>query len=719
MDKQPQLKLNQREIDRIKDHIFQDFIAARSNHDRRIQKFRRIYRMWRGIADNGTPADGAEFQLPMLKWFQFGHWARCMQALLGDDAEIVAVPTSPTDQKDAKLAGMYETWRFFEYMQSTNPLAVWVFRAILFGVGHAEMLYEQDYFWERQEDGTDKEKLCYDGPRLRPLWPSQVILPAQDDITSIDDFEWKIRRRRVTPQQLLDGERRGRYQGVENRWTDICSYSQQRQERDFMWDDERMDADTAEGVQHQSVLGNRDSLDLWEWYGKWRLPKGNQDATENNLKRRQPAQSELLVKYLPRPQIVVGVQDLRDLYPRMRKRCPIVDIHLVKDGSYWGPGLGELLESIEREGTINYNLFRRAGMFSVGPVIFYRPGNGLDPDTMEYKPHTMVPTEDPKSVEVVRMQADLNYPIQMGQILKGVGELVTGVSDTTNGQSIDRPNAPRTASGQAMLIQEGNVRASLDMTMLREDLSLALGYAWALDRELGDEEVWFRVTGDDTHGLYDTKNGFALMTSEQREHEFGFELKFATSIWSREAKRQGVMALYQLSVQNPIVAQNPTALWGLLKKVWDAFGEKNFQDIVPEPPMQDQPRAPKEEWQMILSGDAEEVHVSPVDDDVAHLLRHRRDLAEAAAEPEERRDRGAEQAIIKHILDHEAQRRHKLLLTAAFQRAMELQQAQQQQPQGQQEAPLGPALPMGPGFQGPTPQPFPGPGGTPNGLPVG
>lgn len=697
--------LSDRELERMRSHIYRDFLAAKSNHERRVQKFRRIYRMWRGLSGNGTKEDGAEFQLPMLKWFTFGHWARCMQALLGEDAQIVGIPTGPTDEKDAQASGDYMTWRFFEYMQSTNPLTVWIFRAILFGVGHAEILYEQDYYYERDLDtGKDTEKLCYDGPRIRPLWPSQLILPAQDDIVTMDDYDWIIRRRRVTPQQLLDGERRGKYQHVKDNWNSITAFAQARMERDYWWDDERIDADWAEGVSHSDVMGNRDSVEMWEWYGKWRLPKGKQDAREENLDRRMTNQSELLVKYLPHCQHIVGVQDRRDMFPRMKKRTPFLDIHLVKDGSYWGPGLGEMLEDIQREGTINYNLFRRAGMFSVGPVIFYRPGSGFDPETFEYKPFMTVPTEDPNAVKVVTMNADLQYSQVQGQNLKSIGELVTGVSDTTNGQSIDRPNAPRTAAGQAMLIQEGNVRASLDMTMLREDTSAMLSYLWALDRELADEEVFFRVTETDAVG-YDIDRGFGRMTAEQREHEFGFELKFATSIWSREAKKQAVMALYQVSVTNPLVAQNPRALWSLLNRVWEAFGEKNFKDVVPEPPPLDDPKSPKEEWVLALKGEAEQVQVNPLDDDVSHLTDHRRRLQIEMLEPEERRDRVAETIMAHHILQHEAQRRQKMMLQAAA----ELMAQRIQQAQGG----TGPGPQQPQGFTGPAPQPFPGqePGG--------
>ncbi len=256
--------------------------------------------MWRGLGQGGTREDGADFELPMLKWFTFGHWARCMQALLGDDAEIVPIPTGPTNEKDAKMAGHYMTWRFFEYMQAVNPLTVFIFRSILFGVGHAELIYEQDYYWERpvnkrgQATGAaDREKLCYDAPRMRPLWPSQIVLPAQDDVQCVDDFDWVIHRRRVTPQQLLDGERRGQYQHMKDHWDQIIAFSQTRQERDYYRDDERIDSDWAEGIDHGTVMGNRDSLDLWEWYGKRRLLKGKQDGRDDNLDRRANSESDI------------------------------------------------------------------------------------------------------------------------------------------------------------------------------------------------------------------------------------------------------------------------------------------------------------------------------------------------------------------------------------------------------------------------------------------
>lgn len=693
-----QIKLPEQELDRLKNRIWRDFLASKSNYQSRIEKTRRWWRMWRGLPETMGSVDGEDFQVPMVKWITFGQWARLMQAITGDDAEIVAKPTAPLDEKICAKVGHYMTWRFFEYMKSLGPLATWVFRSILQGRAIAEVLYEQDFYYERDEKtGVDSEKLSYDGPRLRPLWGAEFITPAQDNVANVDEFEWVIRRRRFTPQDLLDGEARGKFQGVKANWDQIYAFAQQRQERDYAWDDEKIDSDRAEGVDHSTVMGNRDSVEAWEWYGTWRMLKGNRQVKEESLFYRDTKPSELKVTFLPKMMLVVGVEDLRDIYPRMKKRRPFVDLALVKDGSYWSPGLGELLEDIQREGTVNHALFRKAGMLSVGPVVFYKPGGGLDPDTFEYEPGQAIPTEDPSSVKILEMKADLQYPIAMQQLLKGISEILTGVSDTSAGLSEDRPNAPRTASGQAMLIQEGSVRASLDMTMLREDLSQMLEYVWALDREYSDESVFFRVTEEDAGGLYDVDKGFGIMTAEERNHAFDFQLKFATSVYSREAKKQALLALYQLSMQNPIVGQNPRALWVLLNRIWKAFGEDDFKAVVPEPPEVDTPKQPKEEWALALKG--EDIEVNPMDDDLQHLVDHRRRLEDEMQEEEDRRDQQAERIMVAHIMQHEQARRQKALLQTLMQEHLQQMQQQQQQP--------GAVGPGGMAAPGQIPQPVP------------
>jgi len=718
---------------RLQGHIDEQVRAAKDNHETKCERFRRYYRMWRGlIQTKGNRKDGAPFQYPMLKWIVFGQWARVMQALLGDDKEIIARPSGPIEQGKAKKVGAYMTWRFFDYMEATIALSTWVFRALIFGRAHAEIIYEMETYWERgnidevdmeqleenragdmaleyidNKDGTvDYECLVYDGPRIRPLWPSQLIVPAQDSVVDDEDFEWKCRRDRVTPEQLLVEERRGRAYGVKDNWNKITASANERQERDYLWDQEQNDRDEAEGVQHASLMGNRDSLERWRWYGKWRFLKGKADGSKTNLDRREDYEREVVVTYLPDVQLIIGIEDLRAKYPRMRKRDPILSLSSVKDGSYWSPGLGELVEDLQNEASVNYAVFRKAGMLSIGPILFFKPSSGFDPDTFEYKPGQAIPSEDPEGVRAIEMKANLEYPQFMQQVLKALAELVTGVSDQTLGRVSDRPNAPQTASGQAMLIQEGNTRVSLDMNMLREDIGKAINYVWQLDREYAPPEVFFQVTGDDAP--FDVNHGFGKMTAEERNHPFSFSVKFATSFWSREAKKQALIQIYGLSMQNPIVQTNPRALWTLLNRIWEAYGEMDFKDIIPEPPSPEVPKTPKQEWALMLKGD--EVEVNPMDEDDVHLIDHRRRLQACMDQTPERRDRAMEAGVVEHIMMHERQKRQKMLLQKVAALAIQQMQAQGVLPPGgpggmMQPSPMGdglnPAAPPVPAAPGP------------------
>ena len=56
-----------------------------------------------------------------------------------------------------------------------------------------------------------------------------------------------------------------------------------------MTDDER-EQDDAEGIMYERPLSAGESLEVLEWYGRWRPLKGKQDGAEFNFDRRQMEQ---------------------------------------------------------------------------------------------------------------------------------------------------------------------------------------------------------------------------------------------------------------------------------------------------------------------------------------------------------------------------------------------------------------------------------------------
>ncbi len=286
----------------------------------------------------------------------------------------------------------------------------------------------------------------------------------------------------------------------------------------------------------------------------------------------------------------------------------------------------------------------------------------MDAKSLRLEPRMAIPCEDPAGVSQLKLSFDPNYSVIKEQACLAVVERQTGLSDQSMGRSIDRPNAPKTATGQVALLEEGNLRVSLDMMFLREDMGNVLDHIWPrviIYRANPGDSVFFRVAEDDSN-LFGAKGGFASMTAAEFNSNYDFDVKFATSHWSREAEKEKNLALYQIDLQNPLIIQNPRALWMVTNKVHKALGDDNFADLVPEPPDLGAPKNPKQEWSMILQG--EEVHVNPLDNDELHIMDHMRRVKEEKDSPNP--DKKAINAMVAHMIEHRGQAGQKAMMQA-------------------------------------------------------
>lgn len=662
-----QLRLAKSELKRLGERVEEDYAADIADHQRRIDRFRRYMRKWRNLVT--PPRRGEEekpnFSVPLVQWQVLGQVADDIGKLLGADAEIIAKPTGPSDQRLVRKIGRFMTWRAFQSMRLVNPFCTFAFRKTLFGRTHAYSPWIVDAFPVKQADeyGLDRitEEVFYEGPGFFPLRPDDLITPAEDADT-IHDFSHVIRRYRTTPDRMLRGEAAGLYQGVSERFEELVEFAKSGNQRENLGEEIRLEEDEAEGVEYQGAQSAKGTITVHEWYGRWRRLKGRQDAREDNLDRRYRWESELVVRRIPDLDWVVGVQDLLDIYPRKRRRRPFVEASLIKDGSYWSPSFGELLESVEDEATVNHRLFTQAGQLSVGPIIFFKPSSGFDPDAFRVEPGMCVPSEDPAGIRPITFTGNLEYAVVKEQALMAYAERVTGRSDMTLGRQPDRPNAPRTARGTIALLEQGNIRANLDTTVFREDMGEVVNHFWELEQQFpGGARRFFRVTEEDAGKLFNVSGGGAFLEPDELGGRYDFDLKFATSVYSREAEKERHLALYQADLSNPLIAQNPRALWRTTQGIHKALGDDNLADVLPEPPDLPQPVAPRDEWTRALQG--EEILLHPEDHDDLHLRDHVKRVQEEM-EQGERADRPAVEAMVQHIGEHKQQKAQKMLMQA-------------------------------------------------------
>lgn len=718
MPRSYQIKISDDEANRLRQRIEGDFTGASESVQAHKERCREYMQKWENRVDPSAVGDEDKpnHTVPLVQWQCFQKLAKDMQALLGEDSEITARATGPSDAKKVRKIGRYMTARMFDQMEITNPLIVFEFRRILFGHSVAYRPWHRREF-DILDRGRVKRVCDYEGPGFFPLEPDDFIVPAERGVTDLQEFSWVGMRERITVDELHRGNGT-RFQGTGDRefLENAIHHAKQAGTLDdwSMVDGNQVrgERERSEGVDYDNPQKTGRGLWLWWWYGGWRpLKKRQRDAEIDDLEKRLPFEADWRIGYIPGMREIVCVQDLIDLYPRMRRRRPFVESTLIKDGTYRPKGFGALLGDLEDEATQNSRLFAAAGELSVWPIIFFAPGSGYKPEAFKVEPGTSYPTADPGGVKVVNLSPNLQFSIMRAQEILASGERVTGVTDQSMGRTSGRPNEPRTATGQIALLEAGNVRAWLDSAILREDAERFIGDFWEMESDLHGKSgpgTFFRVTEEQAGGLFETKEGGAFMTPEEFGGRMDFRLKFATSAYAREAKKAQFLAFYQVASMSPLVQANPVAMWALLDRLARAFDIDDFASIVPRPPELDAPKNPDEEWTQMLEGDEVEVH--PQDHDAFHIQQHAKqiDMARQSGNGDER----AINLGIHHLIAHRRAMREKMLMQGMVSDLMKTMQDPQN--------PVGAAMNQSLAEQEQQPQPgdMPAAAPTPSGLPM-
>lgn len=697
------------ELALIAERIRANHKSARDSHRSRIDRYRESLRQWHNRVE--APLAGAHqdsnFSVPFTQWVTFSKWSRYLQSLLGDDSEVVAEGNGPTDGEIAAKVGRFMTAAIFRMMPNAFlAFAEWLFSASFFGRG---FVYRP---WTREvekscrkcgedavQEGVDGEKpkcakcgaeggYVYQGPEMHPIPPEDLVLPAQERARTIQEMSWVHRQYWLDPNDFIDGIEGGVFNlpGVEDeaeRETLIHKII-----KGAMEDGERSDLhEEDDEVKREESLGEGVSRDFyddqglqriraWECYLWWRpLREGVDQAAEFEIGSRAPKRVRLVVHYCPATETIIGIRPLSEIYGRMRSPIPISECAVACDGRYWTMGIGHQSFDIQEELSRVYNQQTDAIDMSSFPHMLYGAGSGLDPDKarqLVIGPKAATQVTDVNQVKFLEVRPDLHGMTLLQQSLQGFGEKTLNVSDSTLGRAIDRPNAPRTASGQAMLMEAADVRGWIDLGFMRFWMGGFLRDVWEMYCSMADGEVFFRVTEEEAGGLFETAKGGTTMGPGEFAGRYDFTLKLATSAVSREAKKQQAVELYSLDIQNPLIAMNPRALWMATARVHKALGDDQFERVVPEPPDIDMPLSAKTEHAKMIQGEV--VKVNPNDNDQLHLVEHQNAIERHLASPN--RDLDYLSRLQVHIQEHGVQLQQKQAMQAL---ASMLGQAMQQQ----------------------------------------
>jgi hypothetical protein len=637
-------RLTDRERDWLRNTVEACFRSAQAEHTERIQRFEEYYRKFRGL--RRPPAFGEEeepaFEVPAIQWMTYATWSRLVMAIAGPNAKIIVKPRGPADQKLVRKLECYMKWLVFEHMKAHIPLWRMFFQTALYGRSHGYLMWTT-----KTIDTPEGEQEIYAGPELVPLSPDQIILPA-GDYASVQEAPWVIRRYWLMPQDLIDGEEQGRFEGITENLDLIINASKgiiDRSETPML-----AAKDEAESAFPTSTSYTEQPLEVIEWYGKVREGEAEGKPGKHQI--------DVVVRYLRKVNLIIGVYDVKELFGKMSRRRPIVSFSMARDDSYWAPGIGELTFGICQEMTESDRTIARALQFASGPALFFRPTGGFDPESFRYRPGVAYPVDDPSSIKEISFRADIESALLRQQMLGTYLERVTGVTDQTLGRQLERPNAPRTLGGQQILLQQGTIRFALDEAFVREGIEEFLRHVWELDTEFSDKSVFFRVTEEDAGGLFPVRAGFSELTPAERTGFFDFSFTLGDEPSELNQKQMEALQLYQIDLGNPLIVQNPVALWEVTNRLHEAFGDDSFKEAVPRPPGMGNPKTPREEWTLALQG--EDFMVHPMDNDEQHLAVH---FADVEAERQARMpDENAIRRMLRHIAEHQSQLAQKRMM---------------------------------------------------------
>uniref|UniRef100_A0A6M3XKN8 Portal protein n=1 Tax=viral metagenome TaxID=1070528 RepID=A0A6M3XKN8_9ZZZZ len=312
----------------------------------------------------------------------------------------------------------------------------------------------------------------------------------------------------------------------------------------------------------------------------------------------------------PKGPMYLACHPLEYLYPHGRR--PFYDWHMVPiDGRYYGMGIPEILESSQIEANAFYQSRSDVLEIITKPGGLYNPMSGLAPGDLNYTPGMMVKARDPQ-----RDFVPFHFPVDPSLLfreqsgIEGQAERVVGSTDMGQGRGPMRPNAPRTLGGTAIMIRQQQLR--MDVYLARamfgcgesqsgvaeflsqyRDLYAALMPAEKEFRALGTDELRV-VQRSDLQGRYD------------------FVIDMGGDLNNPQLRTQNAMLRYQSSMNNPLIMQNPDALWKITIDMLEATGMRNAARHVPRPQGGSHPPMDQDQENQVM---AKGIYIQPLPSD--------------------------------------------------------------------------------------------------------
>lgn len=284
-----------------------------------------------------------------------------------------------------------------------------------------------------------------------------------------------------------------------------------------------------------------------------------------------------------------------------------------------GLGVLEQVKELALEIDAIFNQLTDANTLSVMRPGFYDPSGDVDAPAIQLAPNKMTAVTNPsQAVYFPEFNIRTEQLINAIRVVMEFIERLTAASAYVMGKESEIVGGSGTATRTQAIVGASNQRHAIPVLRLRDGAArIMTQHLDAVQTHLppGFEQ---RVMKDGGEPMFSEANP---LTQKSLSAEMEAYLLPDESMGSKETERQLADIIYQMLIQNVLVATDPAKLYKITADVLKARGKDPKTYLGPEPPIA-QARTPQEEHGLMLSGAFGQVRAAVTDNHLEHLMAH-------------------------------------------------------------------------------------------------
>jgi hypothetical protein len=415
----------------------------------------------------------------------------------------------------------------------------WMLGAIKFGTGIMKLPWEVNtrHFVYKDSQGNliNEDKNIYEGPRPYVISLADFLVsPDGHKAKDLQSCEWIANRFTTTKKSLLDRQRDGTYHDVENLFDSPQSYPT---------DMEQAKLDAA-GVS----IGQNDIYELWEVWCSYDI---DGDGELEEL---------VCTLSLDKKKLIRAVYNF---YKHQERPFHVIR-YMQREGSFYGIGICQMLESIQEEVTTMHNQrIDNATLSNTKLFLRQQDSNVTDLDIYPGSLIDVAKTGPDGDITALEMGSEHSTMLQEELHTNSYGEKRTGVSDYTVGRESSAIGSRATATSTLALIREGNKRFQMVIMDIRETLSDVAHQVISLYQQFKPNNLEYIIFSEKEKRLI---QAFFNLPDEYTRDGIVVDIPTLSDVDNKEVSKQALLTLmqvltqyYQALFQTFQVALNPQA----------------------------------------------------------------------------------------------------------------------------------------------------------------